>query len=44
MRFGLNILGMEVFSVEFAWPSKGVFNVPDFIPSEFEYINLDEED
>lgn len=30
MRFGLNIMGVELFSFEFAWPSKGIYPVPDF--------------
>lgn len=42
MRFGLNIMGVELFSFEFAWPSRGVYPVPDFydIPSEEEALDL----
>lgn len=42
MRFGLNIMGVELFSFEFAWPSKGVYPVPDFydMPTEEEILDL----
>lgn len=42
MRFGLNIMGVELFSFEFAWPSRGVYPVPDFydMPTEEEMLDL----
>ena len=36
MRFHLNIMGVELFSVEFAWPARGVYPVPDNFYSEAE--------
>lgn len=36
MKFGFSLMGMELFSFEFAWPSRGIYDVPDFIPSEFD--------
>lgn len=37
MKFGFSLMGMELFAFEFAWPSRGVYPVPDFIPSELDY-------
>lgn len=36
MRFAFSLMGMELFSVEFAYPARGVYPVPEYIPSEFE--------
>lgn len=44
MRFTICILHMEVFSVEFALPSRGLFPVPDFYPSEEELFNRPDDD
>lgn len=32
MKFTLNLMGMELASFEFSWPSRGVYPVPDYIP------------
>lgn len=45
MRFCLFILGTELFSFEFAYPGKGVYPVPDWIPSELDLeMDLNYED
>lgn len=44
MKFSLSILHMEVFSIEFALPSRGLFPVPDFYSSEEEVIFKPEDD
>lgn len=44
MRFSLSILAMEIFSFEFALPSRGLYPVPDFYPSEDEVIFKSDED
>lgn len=36
MRFSFCLMGVEVFTVEFAYPSRGVYPVPDYISSEFD--------
>lgn len=36
MRFNLSLLGVDVFGFELVWPSRGMYEVPDYIPSEDE--------
>lgn len=36
MKFSFSLMGMELFGVEFSWPARGVYPVPDYIPSEEE--------
>lgn len=46
MRFSISFMGETLFEVEFAWPARGVFPVPDWIPSELdrEFDPFNEED
>lgn len=43
MKFSFNLMGMEFFSFEFCAPSRGIYPVPDFIPSEFELDEFESE-
>lgn len=43
MRFSINLLGLEVFSIDFSLPSKGIYPVPDYFLSESEIIIRDDD-
>lgn len=49
MKFHLNLLGTEILSIEFAWPARGVYPVPDFfyddtLEDDFDFTELGEEE
>lgn len=44
MKFHLSLLGTEILSIEFAWPARGVYPVPDFFYGEDDFdAELEEE-
>lgn len=44
MRFLLCFLGTEILDFEFTWPSRGIYPVPDYIPSELEVTEFNYND
>lgn len=44
MKFHLSLLGTEILNVEFSWPARGVYPVPDFFYSEDEFDSDVEEE
>lgn len=39
MRFSFALMGVELFCFEMEIPSRGIYRVPDEIPSEWELFN-----